>query len=53
MPRASPTDRSSPVRIEQKGKADVVLNNVLAFGGYDAVMLFAREGILPANVGER
>jgi 3-oxoacyl-[acyl-carrier-protein] synthase II len=34
-------------------KADVVLNNALAFGGYDAVMLFAREGVLPASVGER
>lgn len=37
----------------RKGKADVVLNNALAFGGYDAVMLFAREGVLPDTVGRR
>jgi 3-oxoacyl-[acyl-carrier-protein] synthase II len=30
------------------GKADVVLNNSLAFGGYDAVVSFARPGVLPA-----
>jgi len=30
------------------GRADVVLNNSLAFGGYDAVVTFAREGVLPA-----
>lgn len=30
-----------------KGKADVVLNNSLAFGGYDAVVAFARPGVLP------
>jgi 3-oxoacyl-(acyl-carrier-protein) synthase len=30
------------------GKADVVLNNSLAFGGYDAVVSFARPGRLPA-----
>jgi len=29
------------------GKADVVLNNALAFGGYDAVVCFARPGVLP------
>ncbi|MGD8862246.1 MAG: beta-ketoacyl-[acyl-carrier-protein] synthase family protein [Myxococcales bacterium] len=29
------------------GKADVVLNNSLAFGGYDAVVTFARPGVLP------
>jgi 3-oxoacyl-[acyl-carrier-protein] synthase II len=29
------------------GKADVVLNNSLAFGGYDAVVAFARPGVLP------
>jgi 3-oxoacyl-[acyl-carrier-protein] synthase II len=32
------------------GKADVVLNNSLAFGGYDAVVTFARPGVLPAPV---
>jgi 3-oxoacyl-[acyl-carrier-protein] synthase II len=31
-----------------RGKADVVLNNSLAFGGYDAVVTFARPGVLPA-----
>ena len=30
------------------GKADLVLNNSLAFGGYDAVVAFARPGYLPA-----
>lgn len=30
-----------------RGKADVVLNNSLAFGGYNAVTLFARPGTLP------
>jgi len=32
----------------RKGKHDVVLNNSLAFGGYDAVVAFARPGVLPA-----
>jgi 3-oxoacyl-[acyl-carrier-protein] synthase II len=31
-----------------RGRADVVLNNSLAFGGYDAVVTFARPGVLPA-----
>lgn len=29
------------------GKADIVLNNALAFGGYDAVVAFAKPGRLP------
>ena len=29
------------------GKADVVLNNSLAFGGYNAVTCFAKPGVLP------
>ncbi len=29
------------------GKADVVVNNSLAFGGYNAVTCFARPGVLP------
>ena len=33
--------------VAQKGKADIVLNNSLAFGGYDAVVAFARNGVLP------
>jgi 3-oxoacyl-[acyl-carrier-protein] synthase II len=30
------------------GKAEIVLNNALAFGGYDAVVAFAKPGRLPA-----
>ncbi len=29
------------------GRADIVLNNALAFGGYDAVVAFAKPGRLP------
>jgi len=29
------------------GRADIVVNNSLAFGGYDAVVTFARPGVLP------
>jgi 3-oxoacyl-[acyl-carrier-protein] synthase II len=35
----------------QSGKHDVVLNNSLAFGGYDAVVTFARPGVLPPPRG--
>jgi len=31
----------------RKGSADVVLNNSLAFGGYNAVACFAKPGVLP------
>jgi 3-oxoacyl-[acyl-carrier-protein] synthase II len=31
----------------RKGKADIVLNNSLAFGGYNAVTCLARPGVLP------
>ncbi len=34
--------------VARKGKADIVLNNSLAFGGYNAVTCFARPGVLPA-----
>jgi len=34
----------------QQGAADVVLNNSLAFGGYDAVVAFAKPGRLPDPV---
>jgi 3-oxoacyl-[acyl-carrier-protein] synthase II len=34
--------------VARRGKADVVLNNSLAFGGYNAVTLFARPGVLPS-----
>lgn len=42
----------------ERGKADIVLNNSLAFGGYDAVVCFARPGVLPeprarGRAGER
>jgi 3-oxoacyl-[acyl-carrier-protein] synthase II len=33
--------------VARPGKADVVINNALAFGGYNAVTLFARPGVLP------
>jgi 3-oxoacyl-[acyl-carrier-protein] synthase II len=33
--------------VTRTGKADVVLNNSLAFGGYNAVTCFARPGVLP------
>lgn len=33
--------------VARKGKADIVLNNSLAFGGYNAVACFARPGVLP------
>jgi 3-oxoacyl-[acyl-carrier-protein] synthase II len=36
----------------QRGKADIVLNNALAFGGYDAVLVLARPGVLPDSVGQ-
>jgi 3-oxoacyl-(acyl-carrier-protein) synthase len=32
--------------VARRGKADVVVNNSLAFGGYNAVALFARPGVL-------
>ncbi|MDH5491084.1 MAG: beta-ketoacyl-[acyl-carrier-protein] synthase family protein [Myxococcales bacterium] len=31
----------------REGRADVVLNNSLAFGGYDAVLALAKPGLLP------
>jgi 3-oxoacyl-[acyl-carrier-protein] synthase II len=31
----------------QRGKADIVINNSLAFGGYNAVTVLARPGALP------
>jgi 3-oxoacyl-[acyl-carrier-protein] synthase II len=33
--------------VARRGKADIVLNNSLAFGGYNAVACFARPGVLP------
>jgi 3-oxoacyl-[acyl-carrier-protein] synthase II len=34
--------------VPRRGEADVVVNNSLAFGGYNAVAVFARPGKLPA-----
>jgi len=34
--------------VARRGKADVVVNNSLAFGGYNAVTCFAKPGVLPA-----
>jgi 3-oxoacyl-[acyl-carrier-protein] synthase II len=33
--------------VSRAGKADVIVNNSLAFGGYNAVAVFARPGVLP------
>jgi 3-oxoacyl-[acyl-carrier-protein] synthase II len=33
----------------RRGKADIVINNSLAFGGYNAVTLLARPGVLPSG----
>jgi 3-oxoacyl-[acyl-carrier-protein] synthase II len=37
----------------RKGKGDVVVNNSLAFGGYNAVTVFSRPGLLPPPVRPR
>jgi 3-oxoacyl-[acyl-carrier-protein] synthase II len=34
--------------VARTGRADIVLNNSLAFGGYNAITCFARPGVLPA-----
>ncbi|MGH7268797.1 MAG: beta-ketoacyl-[acyl-carrier-protein] synthase family protein [Polyangiaceae bacterium] len=34
--------------VARRGKSDIVVNNALAFGGYNAVTVFARPGVLPA-----
>jgi 3-oxoacyl-[acyl-carrier-protein] synthase II len=33
--------------VSRRGKSDVVVNNSLAFGGYNAVTVFAKPGLLP------
>ncbi len=33
----------------RRGPHNVVLNNSLAFGGYDAAVIFARPGVLPPD----
>jgi 3-oxoacyl-[acyl-carrier-protein] synthase II len=35
--------------VTRPGKADVIVNNSLAFGGYNAVAVFARPGVLPSR----
>lgn len=37
--------------VAQEREVDVVLNNALAFGGYDAVVCFAKPGRLPRGAG--
>ncbi len=39
--------------VARPGKANVVLNNSLAFGGYNAVVCLAKTGVLPAPEGAR
>ncbi len=38
--------------VARRGKGDVVLNNSLAFGGYNAVTCFAKPGVLPPPVAQ-
>jgi 3-oxoacyl-[acyl-carrier-protein] synthase II len=33
--------------VARRGKSDIVINNALAFGGYNSVTLFAKPGVLP------
>jgi 3-oxoacyl-[acyl-carrier-protein] synthase II len=33
--------------VARRGRSDVVINNALAFGGYNAVTIFAKPGVLP------
>ncbi len=40
-------DMDVVANVARRGKADVVINNALAFGGYNAVTVFARPGVLP------
>jgi 3-oxoacyl-[acyl-carrier-protein] synthase II len=40
-------DLNVVANVARAGKADVVINNSLAFGGYNAVAVFARPGVLP------
>jgi 3-oxoacyl-[acyl-carrier-protein] synthase II len=37
--------------VPRKARCDVVLNNALAFGGYDAVVCLAKPGRLPEGAG--
>ena len=40
------------VDVPKKTKTDIVLNNALAFGGYDAATCFGALGAFPPDVGE-
>jgi 3-oxoacyl-[acyl-carrier-protein] synthase II len=42
-------DLAVVANVARKGPHDVVLNNSLAFGGYDAAVIFARPGKIPAE----
>ncbi len=40
-------DLNVVANVAHRGKSDIVINNSLAFGGYNAVTVFARPGVLP------
>jgi 3-oxoacyl-[acyl-carrier-protein] synthase II len=40
-------DLNVVANVAHRGKSDVVINNSLAFGGYNAVTVFAKPGVLP------
>lgn len=42
-------DLNVVANVARQGPHDVVLNNSLAFGGYDAVVVFAKPGVLPQD----
>ena len=42
-------DLNIVANVAQKGRSDVVLNNSLAFGGYDAAVIFAKPGRIPVD----
>jgi 3-oxoacyl-[acyl-carrier-protein] synthase II len=44
-------DLNVVANVSRKGKSDVVVNNSLAFGGYNAVTVFAKPGLLPPPLG--
>jgi 3-oxoacyl-[acyl-carrier-protein] synthase II len=41
-------DMDVVANVARRGRSDIVVNNSLAFGGYNAVTVFARPGVLPA-----
>ncbi len=43
-------DLNVVANVARRGKSDVVINNSLAFGGYNAVTVFAKPGVLPPPV---